>query len=102
MKRRRGAQRAKDQARPLGRDIRLARTTAGVTRADAATRAGVSRSTWDRVEAGDSTVTLTTLCAVTDAIGLDLVVRAHPGRGTSLRDRGQMAIAQHAAKGRRR
>lgn len=95
MKRRRGAQRAKDQARPVGRDVRLARTTAGVSKADAAMRAGVSRSTWERVEAGASTVTLTTLCAVTDAVGLDLVVRVHPGRGTSLRDRGQLTIAQY-------
>ena len=97
MKRRRGAQRARDQAGPLGRDIRLARTAAGVSRADAAKRAGVSRSTWERVEAGTSAATLTTLCAVTDAVGLDLVVRAHPGRGTSLRDRGQLTIAQYLA-----
>jgi len=68
-----------------------------VSRVDAARRAGVSRSTWERIESGSPTTTLATLCAVTDAVGLDLVIRAHPGRGTSLRDRGQLAIAQYLA-----
>jgi transcriptional regulator with XRE-family HTH domain len=90
-------QRAKDQAAPIGRDVRVARTASGLSRADAARRAGVSRSTWERVELGSPTATLTTLCAVTDAVGLDLVIRAHPGRGASLRDRGQMAIADYLA-----
>jgi transcriptional regulator with XRE-family HTH domain len=95
MRRRLGAQRADDQARPIGRDIRVARTATGLSRAAAARRAGVSRSTWERVERGSPAVTLRTMCAVTDAVGLDLVIRAHPGRGLSLRDRGQMAIAEY-------
>jgi hypothetical protein len=57
----------------------------------------VSRSTWERIELGSPSTTLATLCAVTDAVGLDLVIRAHPGRGLSLRDRGQMAIAEYLA-----
>lgn len=43
---------------------------------------------------------MATLCAVSDAVGLDAVIRAYPGRGTSLRDRGQLIIADqlsHAA-----
>jgi len=52
----------------------------------------------ERVELGLPTTTLTTLCAVTDAVGLDLVIRAYPGRGASLRDRGQMAIAEYLAR----
>lgn len=81
----------------MGREVRLARTAAGLSRATAAQRAGVSRSTWERVELGFPAATLTTLCAVTDAVGLDLVLRAYPGSGTALRDRGQLAIAQHLA-----
>lgn len=79
----------------MGRDVRTARIAAGVSRTHASRRAGVSRSTWERVERGSPRTTLATLCAVTDAVGLDLVIRAHPGRGPSLRDRGQMTIAQN-------
>ena len=98
MKRRRGAQRASDQARAFGRDVRLARTTAGMSTANAAARASVARSTLVRVELGSSEATLATLCAVSDAVGLDLVIRAHPGRGTSLRDRGQLLIAEYLGR----
>ena len=96
-RRRRAWQRADDQGRRVGRDVRLARTAAGISTTDAAHRAGVSRSTLERVEQGDAGVAVGTLCAVADSVGLDIVVHAYPGRGTSLRDRGQMAIAQHLA-----
>lgn len=86
-----------DQARSIGKDVRTARCAAGMSRADAARRAGVSRSTWERVELGLPTTSVTTLSAVAEAVGLDLVIRAHPGTGTSLRDRGQMAIADYFA-----
>ncbi|MGQ0607989.1 MAG: helix-turn-helix domain-containing protein [Chloroflexota bacterium] len=97
MTRRRGGQRASDQARPVGKDVRTARIAAGASKAHASRRAGVSRSTWERVEQGSPHTTLATLCAVTDAVGLDLVIRAYPGRGPSLRDRGQATIAQYLA-----
>ena len=93
MKRRRGMQRASDQARAFGKDVRVARWAAGLSTTVAAGRAGVSRSTLVRVEQGSGAATLQTLCAVSDAVGLDLVIRAYPGRGTSLRDRGQLLIA---------
>ena len=98
MKRRRAGGRARDQARAFGRDVRLARTAAGLSSAVAARRAGVSRSTLDRIEMGSAAATLATLCSVSDAVGLDLVIRAYPGRGTSLRDRGQLLIAEHLAR----
>ena len=63
----------------------------------AASRAGVSRSTWVRAEAGSPQTALATLCAVTDAVGLDLVLRAYPGTRLTLRDRGQLSIAQRLA-----
>lgn len=69
----------------------------GLSVAQASQLAGVAHSTWERVEQGSPATTLTTLCAVTDAVGLDLVIRAHPGKRTSLRDRGQMAIAEYLA-----
>lgn len=54
----------------------------------------MTRTTWTRVERGVPAASLRTLCAAADAIGLDLVVRAYPGRRLTLRDRGQMHAAQ--------
>jgi transcriptional regulator with XRE-family HTH domain len=98
MKRRRGSQRARDQAQYLGREVLLARTRLGWSRADASSRAGVSRSTWERVERGSTAPTIATACAVTDAVGLDLVSRTYPGAGPTLHDRGQMIIAAHLSE----
>jgi transcriptional regulator with XRE-family HTH domain len=69
-----------------------------MTRASASRRAGVARSTWDRIEAGDPAVTLAALTAAADAVGLDLVLQMYPGREPSLRDSGQMAMAQSLAE----
>lgn len=60
-----------------------------------AARAGVSPSTEARVELGDPSVGLDTLCAVTEAAGLDLVLRTYEGRRPTLRDTGQLALAEH-------
>jgi hypothetical protein len=65
-----------------------------MTRIAASSRAGIARSTWDRVESGDPHITLANLVAATDAVGLDLVCQLYPGRGPTLRDSGQLAIAQ--------
>jgi hypothetical protein len=60
----------------------------------AADRAGVSWSTQARVELGDPSVSVATLCAVTEAVGLDLVLKAYEGRRPTLRDTGQLALAE--------
>jgi transcriptional regulator with XRE-family HTH domain len=59
-----------------------------------ADRARVSWSTASRVQLGDSTVGLETLCAVTEAVGLDLVLRVYPGGQPSLRDSGQLVLVE--------
>lgn len=59
-----------------------------------ARRAGVSWSTQARVELGDPGVSIGTACAVAEAVGLDIVIRAYPGRQPSLRDTGQLKIAE--------
>lgn len=69
-----------------------------MTRVAAARRAGLARSTWDRIEAGDPAVTLAAITAATDAVGLDLVLQAYPGREPSLRDSGQLAMVQAIAE----
>jgi hypothetical protein len=58
-----------------------------------AARAGVSWSTVFRVQAGHPGVSAETMCAVAEAVGLDLVLQAYPGRQPSLRDSGQLVIA---------
>ena len=85
-RRRRGRDRAYEQGRRLGRSVRLERKILGLSRADASRRAGVALSTWARLESGSPSVTLATIAAATDAVGLDLVCQTYPGGGPSLRD----------------
>ena len=92
--RRLGRRRAQVQSETVGGEIRMARGEHGLTRAQASRRAGVSPDTQRRVEEGDAGISITTLCAVGEAVGLDVVVRAYPRRGHSLRDTGQLAVAQ--------
>lgn len=75
-------------------DIVASRARRGETRAVVAARAGVSPDSVRRVEHGDPHVQLNTLCAVAEAVGLDIVVRAYPGHPPSLRDAGQLAVEE--------
>jgi hypothetical protein len=86
--------RALEQCARIGSEMKLARVTHAMTGRAAARRAGVSWSTGARVELGDPGVTITTLCAVGEAVGLDIVLRAYPGSGPTLRDTGQLALAE--------
>lgn len=69
-----------------------------MTCAAAAKRAGLARSTWERIERGSPSLTLATLVAAADAVGLDLVCQTYPGREPGLRDSGQLAVAQQLAR----
>jgi transcriptional regulator with XRE-family HTH domain len=94
MPRRRGRERARAQGARLGQSIRSARGIAGLSRDEAARRAGLAGSTWTRLEAGSPSATLTTIAAAAEAVGLDLVCQTYPGHGPSLRDSGQLALAE--------
>jgi len=72
----------------------VARGEHALTMARASRRAGVSPDTQRRVEEGDPGISIATLCAVGDAVGLDIVVRTYRGRGISLRDSGQLEVAE--------
>lgn len=87
-------ERARQQAARVGGEIKLGRSVLELSLADVARRAQVGRSTVARVEGGDTGVGLDTLCAVGTAVGLDIVVRAYPGRPPSLRDTGQLEVAE--------
>lgn len=59
-----------------------------------AARAGVAWETVARSELGDPKLSLDLLAAITEAVGLDLVLSVYPGRPPSLRDTGQLALAR--------
>ncbi len=52
------------------RTLRRARETAGLSRNQAASKAGIAQSTWGRVESGIRGVSLETLDAMARAVGL--------------------------------
>ena len=86
---------AGDQSAKVGGEVKVARVTQAMTARQVAVRAGVSWSTEARVELGDPNVTITTMCAVAEAVGLDIVIRVYQGREPSLRDTGQLVFAEH-------
>ena len=86
--------RAATQAVRWAAEFRAARAQHGLTRPQVSRRAGVSTDTVRRIEGGDPHAQLDTLCAVGVAVGLDLVLRVYPSRPPSLRDSGQLEIAQ--------
>jgi hypothetical protein len=92
--RRIGARRAQIQAESVGSDIAMARAEHAWTRKEASRRAGVSPDTQRRVEAGDPGVSVLTVCAVGAAVGIDVVVKGYRGRRPSLRDSGQLEMAE--------
>ncbi len=47
-----------------------------------------------RIERGDPAAELSTLCAVAEAVGVDVVIKGYPSSGFSMRDSGQLAIAR--------
>lgn len=59
-----------------------------------ARRAGVSPESVRRVEHGDPSVQLDTICAVAEAVGIDVVVTGYPAAGISLRDARQLTVAR--------
>ena len=90
----RAHRRASVQADRFAEELRLGRALVGMSRQQAAVRAYVSWSTVERAERGDPGLALDTMCALADAVGLDLVLRVYPGRGPSLRDTGQLTLAE--------
>lgn len=79
----------------IGADIETARVGLAASIEAVARRASVSSSTVVRVINGDGGVHLDTLCAVATAVGLRISVKAFPAESPSLRDTGQLTIAQY-------
>jgi transcriptional regulator with XRE-family HTH domain len=78
----------------VGREVMLARTNLGISVRNAARVAGVAPATQKRVERGDSTVGIATACRVAAAVGLKVWAKAYPIGRVTLRDSGQLRIAE--------
>lgn len=88
-----GHQRARDQARRFGAELRIARTVAGLTQARLATIAGVRQQVVSRAERGEPGVPLKARCQMAAACGYELALKLFPVATVSLRDSGQLSIA---------
>ena len=85
----------RELATTIGREVELARTNLALTPTAAARLAKVAPGTQRRVEAGDPSVSIDVMCRVGAAMGLKVWGKAFPAATPSLRDTGQLAIADH-------
>jgi len=76
-------------------DVATSREALGASIVQVARRAHLAPSTVQRVLDGDPGIHLDTLCAVGAAVGLRISVKAYPAVAPSLRDTGQLEIAQY-------
>jgi transcriptional regulator with XRE-family HTH domain len=93
-RRRAGVRRARRQAEAFGVDVAMARASGGLSLRMTSVRSGVSADAIRRVERGDPSVQLDTLCAIGEAVGLDVVLKGYSASVPSLRDTGQLTIAR--------
>jgi transcriptional regulator with XRE-family HTH domain len=68
--------------------------SAGLTQRQLARRSGVSQQAVSEAERGDTGVSLISRCRLTAAVGHELGIRLHPIDGVSLRDSGQLGLAE--------
>lgn len=88
----RGTRRARLIRQEMGRELREARITAGLTQKQLGAAVGISRSEVGRVEAAlRNTVSIDRLSQLLSVAGMELSVRAYPA-GAPLRDAGHLAL----------
>jgi transcriptional regulator with XRE-family HTH domain len=78
----------------FGQELRIARVAAGLSQSQLARRAGVSQSLVSAVERGARGASLDVASRLATGCGCELGVRLWPGEGVSLRDSGQLAMAE--------
>ena len=89
-----GRARSRYLAVVFGRELRIARMTAGLSQARLATLAGASQAEVSKAERGLLDVSLEARCRLAAACGHELGWRLYPVATVRLRDSGQMALAQ--------
>src|SRR5206468_1055391 len=81
-------------ASTFGHELRIARMTAGLTQAAAASLAGLSQQETSKAEQGATDISLEARCRLAAATGHELGWRLYPVATVRLRDSGQMELAQ--------
>ncbi len=89
-----GRTRASYLAGSFGRELRIARMSAGLTQAGLARRAGVSQQLASWAELGKGDISLEARCRLAAACGHELGWRLYPVATVRLRDSGQLTLAQ--------
>lgn len=85
---------AREMALSIGQEVTLGRLNLGLTLRGAAHRAGVAYETQRRVEASDPGASLLTVCRVAAPLGVKVWGKGFPAATPSLRDTGQLGIAE--------
>lgn len=88
-----GRARARQMASSFGRELRIARVTAGLTQRRLGVRARVSQQMVSQAERGDPNLSLSSRCRLAAASGHELNWRLYPVAGIPLRDSGQLGLA---------
>lgn len=86
--------RSRNLAARYGRDLRVARVSAGLTQSRLAVLAGLTQQHVSLAELGDPNVSLDARCRLAAACGHELGWRLYPVSTVRLRDSGQMTLAQ--------
>ncbi|MGZ6255657.1 MAG: helix-turn-helix domain-containing protein [Candidatus Limnocylindria bacterium] len=89
-----GRSRSRYLATAFGRELRVARMTAGLTQAALASLAGLSQQEASKAEHGRTDLSLEARCRLAAACGHELGWRLYPVATVRLRDSGQLALAQ--------
>ena len=69
----------------IGEHIRAARLAAGISQEALATKIGMTRGNYSRLEAGLTNVTIDSLRRIADGLGLALTIQLEPGSRSSSR-----------------
>lgn len=80
--------------RKVGDDLARLRVDAAATKAAVASAAGIDRTFYGRIEAGDATPGLETMVAAATALGADVSIRIYAGSGPRLTDRHQARMVE--------
>lgn len=81
-------------AESFGRELRNARSAAGLSQRELAVRAGRSQSAISRLEQGLSSPDLQLMTRLAHGVGHRLSIRLYPADGIRLRDSGQLSLAE--------
>lgn len=90
----RAARRAQQDLAGIGREVRLARLNHDLSQRTAAAAAGLSHTTWGRLERGHASgVSLPEVARILSVVGLDLHLRAFPA-GSAIRDSAHVRLLE--------